>query len=90
MSGSDFALFGEVFRNNGFEDESPGEFKDGSLEQLLSCMRHRADHVAVTWKDKTIIWGGSGSGTEWAAFYEVTHQDGSNLSLTLIWYVPSS
>ena len=89
MSGRDFALFGEVFRNHGFEEESPGEFEDGSLEQLLSCMRHRADHVAVVWKDKTIIWGGSGTGTEWAdphssvhSIYEVTHQDGEYLPLT--------
>ena len=91
MSGSDFALFGMVFRNHGFEEESPGEFEEGSLERLLSCMRHRADHVAVTWKDKTIIWGGSGSGTEWAdphsgvySIYEVTHQNGECLPLTLI------
>ena len=79
------SLFIEVFRKQGFEEESPGDFEEGSLERLLSCMRHRADHVAVTWKDKTIIWGGSGTGTEWAdphssayPIYEVTHQDGES------------
>ena len=82
MSGIGFALFGEVFQNRGFEEESPRDFDEGSLEWLLSCMRHRAGHVAVTWKDKTIIWGGSSNGTELAdphsivcSIYEVTHQE---------------
>ena len=53
---------------HGFEEESPEDFDEDSLEKLLSCLRHRADHVTVVWKDKTLIWGGYGSGTDWEPF----------------------
>ena len=71
---------------HGFEEESPEDFDEGSLERLLSCVRHRADvyedslekllscvrhradHVTVVWKDKTLIWGGYGSGTDCEPF----------------------